>query len=104
MFVVITTDVVGGSEIERLIPDHLAWIEEQYSRGGLLVSGPRNPDIGGVFVFRADDEEELRQILSGDPLTVHGAQTVEVLAFEETDFPRRSAGFDAFIGGAASET
>jgi uncharacterized protein YciI len=103
MFVVISTETVDGSEIDRLIPDHLAWIEEQYARGHLLVSGPRDPDVGGVFVFRADDEEELRQVLSGDPLAVHGASTVEVFSFDESDFPRRSAGFDAFISGPASE-
>lgn len=102
MFVVISTDAADGSEIERLIPGHLAWIEEQYAAGRLLVSGPRNPDVGGVFVFRADDEEELRQVLSGDPLAVHGAHTVEVFAFDETGFPLRSAGFDAFTGGPSS--
>jgi uncharacterized protein YciI len=104
MFVVISTERVDGSEIDRLIPDHLAWIEEQYARGRLLVSGPRDPDVGGVFVFRADDEEELQQVLSRDPLALHGANTVEVFSFDETEFPRRSAGFNAFIGGPASAT
>jgi uncharacterized protein YciI len=104
MFVVVSTETVGPSEIEPLIPAHLAWVEEQYAAGRLLVSGPRDPDIGGVFVVRADDEEELRQLLAGDPLTANGAQTVEVFAFGETEFPRRSAGFDAFMRGPASET
>ena len=37
----------------------------------------------------------------GDPLAVHGACTVEVFAFDATEFPRRSAAFDAFTRGAA---
>jgi uncharacterized protein YciI len=83
MFVVVSTETGDGEAIGRLIPGHLAWVEQQYVLGRLLVSGPRQPDIGGVFVFRAKDEEELREMLAGDPITAAGLQTVEVFAFEE---------------------
>jgi uncharacterized protein YciI len=84
MFVVVSTETGDAEAIGGLIPAHLAWVEQQYERGRLLVSGPRQPDVGGVFVFRAKDEEELREVLAGDPITAAGLQTLEVFAFEET--------------------
>ena len=51
---------------------------------------------GGVIVLRADSREEVDALLADDPYTEHGLVEYAITAFDETPFPHRSPGFDAF--------
>lgn len=96
MFVLISRYQKPLEEVNRAIPQHSAWVQRHYESGHFLVSGRREPPVGGLIVARAESEQELREILTTDPFQQMGLAAYEIFAFEATDFPKRSNGFDAF--------
>lgn len=84
MFVVLLTYTAELSEIDRHLPDHVAFLETQYTRGVLLISGRRVPRTGGVLIFACAGQEALWQTLRQDPFYVHGVAEYQVLRFTPT--------------------
>jgi uncharacterized protein YciI len=96
MFVLISHFQKPLDEINRLLAPHSAWVQRQYESGRFLVSGRREPPIGGIIVARASSEQELREVLNTDPLQQLGLAEYEIFAFEAADFPKRSSAFETF--------
>lgn len=96
MFVLISRFQKPIEEVNHTLPLHSAWVQRQYEAGRFLVSGRREPPIGGIAVARAASEQELREILTTDPYQQKGLAEYEIFAFEDSEFPRRSNAFDAF--------
>ncbi len=71
-------------------------MQRQYESGRFLVSGRREPPIGGIIVARASSEQELREVMTTDPYHQKGLTEYDIFAFEAADFPKRSSAFDAF--------
>ena len=103
MFVLISRFQKPIEEINRTLPLHSEWVQRQYEAGRFLVSGRRDPAIGGIVVTRASSEQELRELLTTDPYQQRGLAEYEIFAFEATDFPRRSSAFDAFASESIRE-
>jgi uncharacterized protein YciI len=82
-------------EFNSSLSSHSAWVRH-YESGRFLVSGRREPPIGGIIVARASSEQELREILTTDSLQQMGLAEYEVRAFEATEFPKRSSAFETF--------
>jgi uncharacterized protein YciI len=97
MFIAISRYIADLADVDRCLPQHRAWVAEGYASGMFLVSGRRNPPIGGVIVAYAQDEASMRGVLAQDPFTRGGLADYEVHAFNETGFPYRSEGFDKFM-------
>jgi uncharacterized protein YciI len=63
---------------------HLKWAAQCEKRGELFASGPFVGDggvpgaLGGMSIFRASSEAEVRKILAGDPFIHAGVYTVEI--------------------------
>jgi uncharacterized protein YciI len=104
MYILISTYTQPIEKVNAQLENHRAWLAGHYASGRILVSGRRNPPTGGVIILRADSREEIKELLTDDPYTVHGLVSYEIVAFDETSFPHRSAGFDAFASqsGAAA--
>ncbi len=96
MFVLISRFQKPLDEINRTLPLHGEWVQRQYESGRFLVSGRREPPIGGIVVVRASSEEELRELLTTDPYQQRGLAEYEIFPFEPSDFPKRSSAFDTF--------
>jgi uncharacterized protein YciI len=96
MFVLLSRFQQPLDEINRYLAPHSEWVQKHYASGRFLVSGRREPWVGGVIVARAESEQEIQEILATDPLQQLGLVTYEVLTFDATDFPKRSSAFDAF--------
>ncbi|MER7842516.1 YciI family protein [Kitasatospora sp. NPDC096077] len=62
-------------------PAHRAFLTELQVAGSLVLSGPFTSDTGGLLVFRADDEAELRRLLDRDPY--HEAAVLGGVRIEE---------------------
>ncbi len=84
MFVVLLTYVKDLAVIDALIPEHVAFLDEQYRAGVFLASGRRVPRTGGVILARSGDRAELEAILARDPFARAGAATYEVVEFSPT--------------------
>lgn len=103
MFVLVSCFQQPLEKIERQLAPHSEWVQQQYASGRFLVSGRREPWVGGIIVARATSEKEIQDILTTDPLQQMGLVRYEVLAFEATDFPKRSSAFDTFASRPLGE-
>jgi len=96
MFVLISHFQKPFEEVNRSFALHSTWVQRQYEAGRFLVSGRREPLIGGIIVARASSEQELREVLNTDPYQQRGLAEYEIFAFEATEFPKRSSAFETF--------
>ena len=67
LFIVIVKYIVDLTEIDKYRSAHLAYLEEYYTNGAFLASGPQAPRIGGVILAKSTSRRELDDILSKDP-------------------------------------
>ena len=73
----------GASLRERLLADHLAYIESVIEK--IAVAGPLKEDgetVGSLLIIKAEDEAEARQTFEGDPYFANGVwKSIEVNHF-----------------------
>jgi uncharacterized protein YciI len=81
VFVLLLTYVKPLAEVDALMREHVAWLDEQYAAGRFLVSGRRIPRTGGVILARGDDREAMEALAATDPFVRGGVATVEVIQF-----------------------
>ena len=81
MFVLLLTYVRPLAEVDALMREHVAWLDEHYGAGRFLVSGRRIPRTGGVIVARGDDRDEIEALAASDPFVSGGVATCEVIQF-----------------------
>jgi uncharacterized protein YciI len=96
MFVLLSRFQKPIEEVNRFLAAHSVWVQQHYESGHFLVSGRREPPVGGVIIARAESEQELRGILALDPIQQMGLAEYEIIAFEAAAFPKRSYAFDLF--------
>ncbi|WP_300415617.1 YciI family protein [uncultured Oscillibacter sp.] len=81
-------------EIERLLPAHIAFLDEFYDKGKFLCSGRKEPRTGGVILCNCDSLEEAEEIRHRDPFFYEGAADYEIIRFQPT---KMSPGFQAML-------
>jgi uncharacterized protein YciI len=81
VFVLLLTYVKPLDEVDALMRDHMAWLNEHYDAGRFLVSGRQIPRTGGVIVAHGDDREEMEAIAASDPFVTGGVATCAVIQF-----------------------
>ena len=93
MFVVLLTYEKPLAEIDRLMKEHVRFLQEQYDAGLFVASGRRVPRTGGVILARGVDRAALEAIMARDPFVREGAARFEVIEFNAS---QTQAGFKAF--------
>jgi uncharacterized protein YciI len=91
VFVLLLSYVRPVEEVDALMREHMAWLNEQYDAGRFVVSGRQVPRTGGVIVARGDDREEIERIAASDPFVTGGVATCEVIQFRAS---QTADGFD----------
>jgi uncharacterized protein YciI len=81
MFVVVITYTSPLPEIDRLMREHVAFLEECYRGGLFLASGRQVPRTGGVILATAPSREDLEEIMGHDPFVHEKVATFEILEF-----------------------
>jgi uncharacterized protein YciI len=81
VFVLLLTYVKPLAEVDALMREHVAWLNEHYDAGRFLVSGRRIPRTGGVIVARGDDRAAMEALAATDPFVSGGVATCEVVQF-----------------------
>jgi uncharacterized protein YciI len=94
VFVLLLTYVKPLEEVDALMRDHMAWLDEHYEAGRFVISGRQVPRTGGVIVARGDDREEIEAIAAGDPFVSGGVATCEVIQFRAS---QRANGVDGLL-------
>jgi uncharacterized protein YciI len=71
--------------IERVraaYPRHRAWLQKGYDLGLFLVSGPKDPPVGGYLVARAESAAALEAMFREEPLNVEKLATFTFTEFQ----------------------
>jgi uncharacterized protein YciI len=92
VFVLLLTYIRPLPEVDALMREHVAWLNEQYDAGRFLVSGRRIPRTGGVIVARGDDRAQIEALAATDPFVSGGVATCEVIQFRAS---QTAAGLDS---------
>jgi uncharacterized protein YciI len=94
MFVLLLTYTKPLPEVDALMREHVAWLDEHYDAGRFLVSGRQIPRTGGVILARGEDREELEALAASDPFVRGDVATCEVIQFRAS---QTAAGLDALL-------
>lgn len=100
MFVFLLTYEKPLEEIDRLLPEHVRYLERWYEKGKFLCSGRRNPRTGGVILCRCGSLAEAEDIRNQDPFYREGAARYEIVEFLPT---KMSEGFRALLEEARGD-
>jgi uncharacterized protein len=65
-------------------PQHLAFLEDQESKGRIFARGRFLDDAGGLVVYQADSLEEARKIAGQDPYLLQGVRELDLHEWEVT--------------------
>ncbi|KAF2179959.1 hypothetical protein K469DRAFT_673478 [Zopfia rhizophila CBS 207.26] len=71
VFLVNGTGVVAQAEIEKFMPGHIAFLEENFHKGHFLMLAKKVPWKGGVFLATTPSREALQEIIDTDPFVIH---------------------------------
>jgi len=81
MFLILLTYKKPLSEIDKLIPAHMAWVAEHYATGEFLLSGRKEPRAGGVILANTRSRSRAEEIAHSDPFVRHDAANCEIVEF-----------------------
>lgn len=81
MFVVVLTYEAPLRDIDRLMPEHMAFLEKCYEAGIFLASGRQVPRTGGVILAMCPKRKELEDIIEHDPFVQNGLASYEIIEF-----------------------
>lgn len=87
MFIANLTYIKPLTDVEKHLEDHKLFLNKYYKSGKFICSGRKNPRTGGIILFNAKDENEMKQIISEDPFNVNRIANYEIIEF----FPTRCA-------------
>ncbi|GAP21173.1 YciI family protein [Leptolinea tardivitalis] len=80
-FIVEINYLVPVDQLSDVLPNHRAFLQTGYDRGLLLLSGPREPRIGGMVVARANSLEEIQEFFNNDPYHLQKVATHTFIEF-----------------------
>ena len=87
MFMVTLTYLVDLSEVDAALPEHVAWLDQQYADGVFVASGRQVPRVGGMILVAGTSREDLERRLALYPFGRLGLADHAVVEF----FPSRVA-------------
>ena len=93
MFIVLLKYVKPLEIIDALLPEHIKYLEYQYSQSKIVFSGRRNPRIGGIILVNVNNETALWNIVKEDPFYINKVAEYEIVEFTPTKWDPRFAGF-----------
>lgn len=95
LFIVSITYTAALETIDRYIPAHIEFLDEQYRLGHFQLSGRKLPRTGGVIVATVNESAKLDETLEHDPF-----RREKLAHYEVTEFlPTRSSPELAYLLG-----
>lgn len=71
----------------KIRPAHLAYINDLYKQGKVVMAGPFTDKQGGMVIYKAESLEEACKLAEGDPVIVEGARTLELREWNPLELP-----------------
>ena len=84
-------------EVDAHREAHLGFLAGLNEQGRILISGRRNPPVGGVVIIDAADLDEAQAIMAEDPFAKAGVARYEAYEFTPSAGPARSPEAESFL-------
>lgn len=81
MFIFSLTYVKPLSEVERLLPAHIQFLDEHYKKHLFMCSGRKIPRTGGIILCNCADMAEAKAIMEKDPFYKEGITRYDIIEF-----------------------
>lgn len=81
MFIFSLTYVKPLSDVERLLPAHIEFLDEHYKKHLFMCSGRKVPRTGGIILCNCTDMVEAKVIMEKDPFYKEGIAQYEIIEF-----------------------
>ncbi|WP_220721333.1 YciI family protein [Agarivorans litoreus] len=78
MFIVSLVYKKSLEDVDKYIPGHIEFLDEQYRLGNFQLSGRKEPRTGGVILATVANREKLEQILVQDPFHRENLASYEI--------------------------
>ncbi|WP_153447086.1 YciI family protein [Vibrio algicola] len=84
MFIVSLTYKSELSEVDKLISEHVTFLEKYYALGKFIASGRKVPRTGGIILVNASNKDEVETIVKEDPFHIADLANYEITEFVPT--------------------
>jgi uncharacterized protein YciI len=71
----------------KVRPAHLAYLNQLFQEGKVVMAGPFTDKRGGMVIYKADSMEEAKRLAEADPAVTEGARTLELREWNPLNFP-----------------
>jgi uncharacterized protein YciI len=61
---------------------HLDYLKKLGQEGKVFAKGRFSDGAGGLVIYKADSEDEVKEMVEGDPFIIEGARTYEIHKWE----------------------
>jgi uncharacterized protein YciI len=84
VFIVSLTYKSELSEVDKLINEHVKFLEKYYASGKFIASGRKVPRTGGIILVNAFNKAEVDAIVKEDPFYIANVANYEITEFVPT--------------------
>ena len=81
MFIISLTYTTDLKEIDKILPQHIEYLQNQYKEGNFIASGRKIPRTGGIILSKVSNLQKLEQILNQDPFKINKLAKYEIQEF-----------------------
>ena len=81
MYIISLTYIVDLKEVDKLLPKHIEYLQNQYEKGNFIASGRKIPRIGGIIFSKINNLQKLEEILEQDPFKINNLAKYEIQKF-----------------------
>ena len=93
MFIVELTYIKPLAEIDRLMREHVAFLEQCYRAGVFIASGRQVPRDGGIILAVGPSRDDLEEIMRHDPFIRDELASCRIVEFRTSLHHPALAGF-----------
>ena len=86
MFIISLTYTKPVEEVDKVLQQHIEYIDRYFAEGVFICSGRKVPRTGGVIFAKAADIQEAERIVNEDPFITSGVAEAEITEFVPTRF------------------
>lgn len=84
MFIAIITYLKPAEEVDRFLSAHCDFLAAYLSIGNFIAAGPQSSRTGGVILIKAENREEVDDIVKRDPWMVNELVEYRIIEFLPT--------------------
>ncbi len=81
-FAILLEECATAEELQRMVPDHVAYLDQLHERGILIAAGPFRNAGGGLILIDVEDEACARAIAEEEPFAASGVVEYSLRSWE----------------------